>query len=269
MVITFNLAYLETPDRGGHWVYNRRFIALHYFRGWFTVDFLSILPFFLITLKYDDPFNNNQSVGASSGASALRATVLFRIVKLLRMVKLARLFKASRVIQRQFLGDAFCLPLPTRLHRGMLCTRFHDLLLSRFSLRVHTPPHFASHGMNEDCQLTVPHGCLSIADILMNRWEWTYAVIKMIKLFAFLTTYAHFQACLCAYNSHGLSGSRPSRPFSPCARDDGQKQSVSICMAVAPSRPPIHTFPPQLHRRLHLFLDERGGVEDPQLAQRV
>ena len=36
----------------------------------------------------------------------------------------------------------------------------------------------------------------SILDFVMNEWEWTFAVLKMLKLFTFLTLYAHWQACV-------------------------------------------------------------------------
>ena len=35
-----------------------------------------------------------------------------------------------------------------------------------------------------------------LLDIAMNRWEWTYAVLNIIKLVAVLCLYAHWQACL-------------------------------------------------------------------------
>jgi CRP-like cAMP-binding protein len=33
-------------------------------------------------------------------------------------------------------------------------------------------------------------------DVLMNKFEWTYAALKMLKLFALLCVYAHWQACI-------------------------------------------------------------------------
>ena len=34
-----------------------------------------------------------------------------------------------------------------------------------------------------------------LMDVVMNKWEFTYGFIKMIKLFLVLTLYAHWQAC--------------------------------------------------------------------------
>lgn len=138
IILTFNLAFQERPERGGQWVFNKRGIAYNYLTGWFPVDFLSVLPFWLVTLDKTDPLGLNVAEidpAASTGTIA-RGAVLLRVVKLLRMLKLARVLKASRVMQRVLL------------------------------------------------------------DVVMNKWEWTYAVTKMIKLFVFLTLYAHWQACV-------------------------------------------------------------------------
>ena len=35
-----------------------------------------------------------------------------------------------------------------------------------------------------------------LLDVVTNKWEWTFAIIKMIKLFVFLALYAHWQACV-------------------------------------------------------------------------
>ena len=149
---------------------HRSSICRHYCAGWFAIDFFSVLPFFLITLDYTQPWPAGDSLGGTAAAAAataaaaaataaapvtlrpvianasddgsgmqasvLRATVLFRVVKLLRMLKLARVFKATRVMQRRLL------------------------------------------------------------DVAMNRWEWTFAVLKINKMVVMLSFFAHIQACL-------------------------------------------------------------------------
>ena len=148
--LTFQLAYQESTENGGHWVFNKWTIAKHYLKGWFLLDFLSVVPFWLMSLSFDDPVGEYARAEAAAAAAAAleagttvdqqpvftRGAVLFRVIKLLRMVKLARVLKASRVMQRVLL------------------------------------------------------------DFVMNQWEWTYAVLNMIKLFAQLCAYAHWQACL-------------------------------------------------------------------------
>jgi hypothetical protein len=153
IVLTFNVAFQETPTNGGYWVFNKYVIMLHYLKGWFLIDLLSIIPFWIVTMEQDDPFGTYAAAHAAQLAqysappslpsgepqtptSWARTSVLFRIVKLLRMLKLARVLKASRVIQRALL------------------------------------------------------------DFVMNQWEWTYAVLKMMKLLLVLVAYAHLQACL-------------------------------------------------------------------------
>ena len=109
MVITFNMAYQEHIDRGGHWVFNRRAITRNYLLGWFMIDLFSVAPFFLITLDYASPWGPPEDAPVAERtqySSATRATVLFRIVKLLRMLKLTRVFKATRVIERHLLDVA-------------------------------------------------------------------------------------------------------------------------------------------------------------------
>ena len=138
MLLTFNLAYEEKTARGTHYVFSRKLIACHYLKGWFLIDLFSIAPFFLITLDYADPWGNNVVLTqAEDGApNAMRATVLFRIVKLLRMLKLARVFKASRVLER------------------------------------------------------------TVLDVVLTDWEWTFAMLKLLKFAFFLFFYAHLQACV-------------------------------------------------------------------------
>ena len=155
IILTFNRAYQESAEKGGHWVFNKWVIARNYLLGWFLLDFFSVVPFWLTSLQYsyysclEQPGMTHDSCMAIETLAALsnntdngqmatmtRSAVLFRIAKLLRMVKLARVFKASRVLQRALL------------------------------------------------------------DYVMNELEWTFAVIKMIKLLVVLTAYAHWQACL-------------------------------------------------------------------------
>ena len=63
-------------------------------RGWFAVDLVSVLPFFLISMQWEDPFRNDSNAATSRRSAASRSIVLVRLVKLLRMLKLSRLSKA-------------------------------------------------------------------------------------------------------------------------------------------------------------------------------
>lgn len=110
MLLIFHLAYQEDLENGGHWVFNRRLIVRRYLCGWFGVDLISILPFWIMTLDYADPFGKSSggdgtppspplapsalaqlasSAGGSEGdeGGLARASVLFRIFRLLRLLK--------------------------------------------------------------------------------------------------------------------------------------------------------------------------------------
>ncbi len=100
IALSFNVAYQESADNGGHWVFNKQVIAWHYTKTWFVVDVISVCPFWLLTFDFDDPMGRNGGGGASGAATLARGAVLFRVVKLLRMLKLARILKAARVMQR-------------------------------------------------------------------------------------------------------------------------------------------------------------------------
>jgi hypothetical protein len=103
LVLSFFMAYQAPDSRGGHWVLNSRVIARRYLKGWFVLDLVSILPFWLLTLSYADPLGTLNMTETEAEDGLTRMTVLFRLGKLVRMIKLARIFKASRVLQRQVL----------------------------------------------------------------------------------------------------------------------------------------------------------------------
>ena len=161
IVLTFHLGYQAPLEQGGHWVLNKRTITVRYLgldhqpfvlSGWFWIDFVSVLPFWVISLDYSHPFGDSsaclEKMAARRGANitqalcddlsntnVLRSTVLFRVVKLLRMLKLARVLKASKVLERHLL------------------------------------------------------------DVVTNQWEWTFAVLNLVRLTILLSVYAHWQAC--------------------------------------------------------------------------
>jgi potassium voltage-gated channel Eag-related subfamily H protein 7 len=84
VLLCFRLMYYDR--RTGQWVSSPKRIANHYLRGWFTVDFLSVLPFYLLPWLTGD------------GYSALGGFA--RFIRLLRFLRLARIFKAQRILHR-------------------------------------------------------------------------------------------------------------------------------------------------------------------------
>ena len=86
--LTFNMSYQETNENGGHWVHHKPAIRRNYLRGWFTIDFLSVVPYYAIGWA--------ACGGDCTYGSSLSAIGDVRVIKLVRMIKLARLLKASR-----------------------------------------------------------------------------------------------------------------------------------------------------------------------------
>ena len=97
MFLCFNLSYQESAARGAFWVHDKSMIVKKYLRGWFAVDFVSILPFYIMGWAMDVDDNGS---GSEQGRSASNLLASVRAIKLLRMIKLARVLKASRIIKR-------------------------------------------------------------------------------------------------------------------------------------------------------------------------
>ena len=45
MCLQFFLVYPQRTQRGTIWIFDRKKIAVHYLRGWFLIDFASVMPF--------------------------------------------------------------------------------------------------------------------------------------------------------------------------------------------------------------------------------
>ena len=143
-IIIFNLAYQENS---GVWIYSRKMIAKRYCQGFFVVDLISILPFWITVFVLAegevvcDPIRGRLPVNSSEPIRQIlgvKASTTVKIIKLLRLLKLARVLKASRVLKRV------------------------------------------------------------IEDILMSKFELTFASITVIKMFCGLILLAHLQACIWA-----------------------------------------------------------------------
>ena len=85
-------------------VTDRRSIVLHYVRGWFVLDFVSILPIGYITMLTGD-----EDSGAGKQTKALKILRMVRLSKLLRISKLKRLVKKhSETIDGLAAGFKLC-----------------------------------------------------------------------------------------------------------------------------------------------------------------
>eukprot|EP00930_Biecheleria_cincta_P074534 TRINITY_DN6174_c0_g1_i1.p1 TRINITY_DN6174_c0_g1~~TRINITY_DN6174_c0_g1_i1.p1 ORF type:complete len:939 (-),score=131.57 TRINITY_DN6174_c0_g1_i1:150-2966(-) len=86
MAMQFFLKVQKNTRQGKVWVRDRGQVARLYFKTWFFIDLLSIVP-------YDDITNNV----TAEGMSKLK---IFRTIRVLRLFKLARILKASRLVKR-------------------------------------------------------------------------------------------------------------------------------------------------------------------------
>ena len=85
-------------SKGGQWVVNQDHIIRTYLRGWFGIDLMSIVPFWIVPFFTD---TDDETVPLFSGAGANNTIVesnnstlgllrIVRIIRLLRLLKLAR-----------------------------------------------------------------------------------------------------------------------------------------------------------------------------------
>jgi len=82
MILQFHICY---KDKWGQLIREPRRIRKHYLRGAFLLDFISVVPFEILTLMY-----------SSAATASLKG---FKVVRMLRLAKLLRLMRSNRVIQ--------------------------------------------------------------------------------------------------------------------------------------------------------------------------
>lgn len=86
MVLQFFLMYPKKSASGQSLESSHRRIVIHYLKGWFLIDLLSILPFDIVSLV--------------ANLDALSKFKAVKVIRLLRLLKLMRVLKASRVFRR-------------------------------------------------------------------------------------------------------------------------------------------------------------------------
>jgi CRP-like cAMP-binding protein len=91
--INLKLAYFD--QRRSNWVYNPRDCALHYMKGWFTIDVVSLIPWDVIAFVAEQ---NASSGGGGSGD--MESLKILRLLKILKITKLVRMVKAIRIFKR-------------------------------------------------------------------------------------------------------------------------------------------------------------------------
>lgn len=128
MVLQFFVAYYD-ESLGGILVKSRSLIAQRYLRGWFLIDFVSLLPFDLIN-----------SLDTSAGSLNF-----LKSLRLLRLLKLFRVIRASRILARWEAAAVLTRVLLSRQHKRLrrsadlrvfLCRdKYVQILLQVASLR--------------------------------------------------------------------------------------------------------------------------------------
>jgi hypothetical protein len=86
MAIHFFLAYNPSDAASVAWVVDLKQIRRHYLHGWFMIDLLAIIPFWIVPI-------------AVSG-SGMGVVNLSRAIRLFRLIKLSRILGASRLVKR-------------------------------------------------------------------------------------------------------------------------------------------------------------------------
>lgn len=84
LMLNFRTAVIT---KEGDILFTQTDIAKNYFRGWFSIDFVSCLP-----LSYAEYFMEKEE-GGGSGNRAVRLLRLFRLLKLLRLVRIQRILQ--------------------------------------------------------------------------------------------------------------------------------------------------------------------------------
>ena len=95
LVLQFFLAYQSGPEKGSRWVKSLPSIRNRYLRGWFAVDLLSVLPFWIFGMVI-----NSQSDDQADSDSAQSLLRVVRAVRLLRLIKLGKVLGMSRILKR-------------------------------------------------------------------------------------------------------------------------------------------------------------------------
>lgn len=99
MLMQFYLAFEEEGQAAVRLVTDLRRIRMRYLRGWFIIDFISIIPFDAISQVMVVMDRQDKPERESSGPFSSQMRVV-RLIRVARLLKLARLFRCSRIYAR-------------------------------------------------------------------------------------------------------------------------------------------------------------------------
>jgi hypothetical protein len=97
VVLNFYFAYEDEEEL--RVIVDRKRIRAKYLRGWFVVDFFSILPFSYVSQFQDSGGEGSGAGGAPSGGGGGN-TKLLKILRMVRLAKLLRLSKVRRLVKK-------------------------------------------------------------------------------------------------------------------------------------------------------------------------
>lgn len=106
--------FLAVPDPvDGQMIYHHPTIIKRYLKGWFTIDLVSILPFDLVSILFDN--------------DSLSKFKILRVLRLLKLMKLLRILRAGRIFHRletQFTIDYSSLELAKFAILALTCSHW-------------------------------------------------------------------------------------------------------------------------------------------------
>jgi potassium voltage-gated channel Eag-related subfamily H protein 7 len=116
----FVTAYFDDYEQ--YWVGDHRKIAMNYLRGWFMIDFVSILPFDTVGLALQSSSVTNQR----NAGNKMDSSQAIRLIRVMRLLKMMRLIRSVRILSRwqDQLGVTYVFRMAMKLVIG-ICTCIH------------------------------------------------------------------------------------------------------------------------------------------------
>jgi hypothetical protein len=207
MTLQFFVCYRRTgaeAEKAIHPLESRlRWIAVHYLRGWFAADALSIVSsvFDVVPIivsassgVHDDGSSAAQRDGGKGFVSTLRIVRAFRLVKLVRLVRASRIIRRLEVRQARPTATITLISLVVQVllssHLiacllGMLVTVFAHTPLVTWQATygycrpddAHTPPPSSTSTPALQSETHTPYECADHAFLYMQSLYWAIGVI--------------------------------------------------------------------------------------------
>lgn len=99
ILVVFNTAYLNQYLQI---VDDRKTIAIKYFKGWFLIDVLSILPFDLLAQLMASDDSESTAQGYNGMIRLVKVGRLYKLIKLTKLIRIFKLLTASNKFLKFF-----------------------------------------------------------------------------------------------------------------------------------------------------------------------